>query len=137
MTEDDRPGMSEDEVMDALGELYREGKVDMVPTVGNVDPKKQQFSLNEDGREYARDLFRESDDAVLHILGIHVSRNRPYDSQKEVAEAVIEFAEWFAEDTGVNPLRVINRHIDRVPFISEPLPAELVEYYDQEADNDE
>lgn len=137
MRDKDAPGLSKDEAFEALGELYRDGRVDMVPQVGDVDPQDTQFTFTEDGEQHARELFRESDKAVLYIIGIHLQKSKPFDSERELSEALIEFAEWFAEDTGVNPLRVINRHVDDVPFIAERLPDPLVEYYDQEADNGE
>lgn len=128
MTNDNE--MDKDDVFESLGELYRDGYVDMKPAVGSVDPEERQFSLTDEGEEHVYEMMAENDDMVLMLVGLVLESAQPFDSERDLAESLIEFAEWFAPNSGVNPLRVINRNIDEVPFIKEELPEELVGYYD-------
>ena len=128
----DGPGMSEDEVMEALGELYREGKVDMVPTIGSVDPEEQRFTLTDSGVDYGRELLSEDDDMVLYLYGLHLSR---YNKREHggLAEYIDDFATWVAEDAGVNLFRVIDRTDKEVPgFKTTDFDEDFLERYDAE-----
>lgn len=133
-TDTDGERMTQDEIWDALEELHGDGLIDHVPGIGSdVDPA---FTLNEQGSEFARDMLQENEDALLYLTGIVLKQAEPFDSEKELARELIEFAEWINEDAGINVLRVINENIGRVPFLTAELPEQLVEYYDEEETDD-
>lgn len=133
---DDDHGLDEDEVFEALGELYREGKVDMEPAVGNVDARKRKFSLTEKGFAGVRETFEESDAAVLYLVGLVLEEQRPFESEEDLGSALLKFSNWFADETGINAIRIINRNVDDVPYIREPLPESVAEPFDREGDDD-
>lgn len=128
--------MDEDETWDALEELWREGKIDHVPGIGDVD--SPQFNLTDEGVKATRELFRENDDAVLMLLSIAVKDQvaRPND-ESELAEVLTTFAKKLRDDAGVNAFRVIRRNPEKAPGIdAEGLPEAFVEQFDPPEDAD-
>lgn len=128
--------MDEGESWKALEELWREGKIDHVPSIGDVD--EHNFTLTDEGTESARELLRENDDAVLMLLSIVVKEHvaRPND-ESELAEFLGMFAEKLREDVGVNAFRVIRRNPEKAPGIDvEGLPEAFVEQFDPVEDDE-
>lgn len=128
--------MDEDEIWDALEELWRDEKVEHVPTVGDVD--EHHFSLTDEGTEYARDLLRENDEGVLMLVQLVLQGvDRPGDTEA-VSEALVEFGVHLRDDVGVNVFRVLRRHSEEVQGIDvEDLPEAFIEDFDPEVDDDE
>lgn len=126
---------SEEEMWDAIQELYDEGKIDHVLTDETDEPA---FALSEKGVESARASLQENDAMVLYMVQIHL--NETVDRQKdesEVAEALIDLAKWMRDDAGVNVFRVLERsETEIIDF--EGLPEGFLERFDADAgDSDE
>jgi hypothetical protein len=120
--------MDEDEAMDALEDLWREGKVEHVPGVGDVD--EHNFKLTDDGTAAAQELLREDDSAVLQIVAFHLSSvDRPGDTSN-VIRALIDLAEWLRDDLEVNLWRVLRRTSEEHNIGVNDLPEEFVERFD-------
>jgi hypothetical protein len=119
----------DDDTWDALEELWEEEKIEHVPAVGDVDDP--QFKLTDEGRDAAREVLRENDDAVLMLLSIAVENvDRPND-ESAVAEALVEFAGVLRDDAGVNAFRVLRRHPEKAPGIDvENIADEFVRRFD-------
>lgn len=127
-------GLSEDEVWDALEELHREGDIDHVPGIGSdVDPA---FTLSDSGVKRATEVLRESDEAVLYLVGL--AAQDALKSDHSVAEALVRFGGHLRDDADLNVFRVMRRHSERIDWLDvDGLPDEFVEAFDPEGGADD
>jgi hypothetical protein len=127
----------EDETWDALEELYREGRIDVEPS-GDPDDPEPSFSLTEHGLASVRDGLRENDEMVLFLIRVHLSETvERRQDESEIAERLIELAEWVRDDVGVNIFRVMKRNPEAAPVIDiEDLGESFIQWFDSEADDE-
>lgn len=120
--------MDTDDVMDAMGELYRDGKVDMVPTIGDVSPEEQQFTLNDDGMEYAEALLQERPELVEMVVTLHISKHGAD------GETLDDLFKWLRDESGVNAVRAL---IETDPdwFSTDDIDESFIAQYDPEGDD--
>jgi hypothetical protein len=119
----------DDETMDALGELFREEKVNMdVP----ADPDEEaNFSLTDEGTEAAREILRENDQAVLMVATMQLESMERSGDSEAVSRQLIDLGAWLRDDSGVNLFRVLRRNPEAMPtFQAEDLPEEFLEVFD-------
>lgn len=127
----DVPGLSEGEALEALEELHHDGDVEVVPGVGS-DMDEPGFRLTDSGVESAEEVLRENDDAVLMVVGMHLSRVGKINNSDAVTEALVEIGTHLRDDAGVNIFRVIGRNPDTLPISVDVdgIPDELIEEFD-------
>lgn len=127
----------EDEIWGGLEDLWREGKINHVPS---EDPDEEGgFTLTEHGNAAARDLLRENDDAVIMLLSVHIEEHVDKKGDpKRVAEALTEIAEWIRDDAGVNAFRVLKRNPEKAPGINvEGFSEAFLSQFDPDEEDDE
>lgn len=115
--------MDKDETFEALGELYRDGFVDMKPTIGDVPPEKQQFSINEDGMDYAEGLMKENPKMVEMLIAIFINEHGTE------GESVDEYFQWIRDEVGVNPVKAL-QETDPEWFNTDDLDEEFIQVYE-------
>lgn len=128
---DDVPGLTEEETLEALEELHHDGAVEVVPGVGS-DMDEPSFRLTETGDEMAEEVLQENDDAVLYLIGIHLSQVGKIKDSNVLAEALVEIGVLLRDDAGVNVFRVLERNPDAFPIEVdfEGMPDDFVGVFD-------
>jgi hypothetical protein len=123
--------MDEEDIMEGLEELYRDGDIDHVPGIGS--DTEPAFKLNDSGRESARQLLRDNDGAVLMLVQLTLNDvDRPGDSEA-LAEALDGLATQVSEDAGVNVFRVLKRHGDDIEWLeTDSMSESFLQQYDHD-----
>lgn len=118
-------GLTEEEAWDALEDLYREGKIDHVPTIGSGG--EPAFTMTDEGMDHARGVMRENDAALAMLMQLAVDNA---DDGEEVG-ALVGMAETIRDDAGVNVWRRLREHAESLPTIDfEELPERFYEEFD-------
>lgn len=115
--------MDKDEVFESMGDLYREGYVDMKPAVGDVDPEKRQFSVNESGMGHFADMVQDEPKMTEMLIAVILSEHSP-DSMEDLFG-------WIRDNLNTNPIEDLEK-TDPHWFDTDGIDEELRQEYEPE-----
>lgn len=117
---------TEDEVKKSVDELVDRGLLVVEPTIGDVPEDELRFRENPDvdHQKLFSEWMAEDDEFVIHRFRTALYDEQP--PQDEVPEFVFSYFVDEYSKFGVNPARVMNRNIEKIPIMDEPFPEEYL-----------